>query len=155
MRTKKDLNQLLKIYSEFSNFDNSGISKKELLTAANSFVEIAKGSVSKEHIIEPPIKHNYYSQNTYDFLKIHVRFWKSMSAFYLKTKFSESLRNLQFFGSKIIEIGSLSTKNHTETDPYVDVSIFEKNHALFFEFPYCNFLKIQSTLTFLFRDRIQ
>ena len=69
MKQKTNLKDILKIYSEFSYYENIGLSKKEILYAAKKFAEVAHGSLSDEYIRDYSHRHNYFSQDTYTFME--------------------------------------------------------------------------------------
>ena len=65
MRQKTHLKDLLEIYSEFSRYENTGLSKKELLYAAKKFAEVAHGSSSDEYVNDYINRHNYLIKVSY------------------------------------------------------------------------------------------
>ena len=68
MRKKIHLKDLIKIYSEFSNYENKELRKKELLYATKKFTEVVQGSSKDEYVKDYVNRHNYYSQDTYSFM---------------------------------------------------------------------------------------
>ena len=85
MRQKTHLKDLLKIYSEFSRYENTGLSKKELLYAAKKFAEVAYGSPTDEYGNNFANRHNYFSQDTYSFMSNNP--WSVMNEY--KSYYSE------------------------------------------------------------------
>ena len=100
MRQKTHLNDLLKIYSEFSRYENTGLSKKELLYAAKKFAEVAHGSSSDEYVNDYINRHNYFSQDTYSFMSNNP--WSVMNEY--KSHYSEDYSDTYSIPMKSINV---------------------------------------------------
>ena len=59
------LDEVIEVFTEFSDLDDGEFSSKELFLAANNFLEIARGKISKEKINERQGYPSYYAQDTY------------------------------------------------------------------------------------------
>ena len=59
------LDEVIEIFSEFSDLDDGEFSSKELFLAANNFIDIARGKVSKEKVNDRKGYPSYYAQDTY------------------------------------------------------------------------------------------
>ena len=59
------LDEVIEIFTEFSDLDDGEFSAKELFLAANNFLEIARGKISKEKINDRKGYPSYYAQDIY------------------------------------------------------------------------------------------
>ena len=59
------LDEVIEIFTEFSDLDDGEFSSKELFLAANNFIEIARGKISKHKINDRQGYPSYYAQDTY------------------------------------------------------------------------------------------
>ena len=100
MRQKTHLKDLLKIYSEFSRYENAGFSKKELLYAAKKFTEVANGTTTNEYVNDYTNRHNYFSQDTYSFMSNNP--WSVMHEY--KSHYSEDYSDTYSIPMKSINV---------------------------------------------------
>ena len=74
------LDEVIEVFTEFSDLDDGEFSSKELFIAANNFLEIARGKISKEKINDRQGRPSYYSQDTYTVMT--KKPWKTYYEYY-------------------------------------------------------------------------
>jgi hypothetical protein len=59
------LDEVIDVFTEFSDINDGEFSSKEIFLAANNLIEIARGKVSKDKINDRQGYPSYYAQDTY------------------------------------------------------------------------------------------
>ena len=66
--TRDHLLEVVDVFTEFTQFNNDEFSSEELMHAADTFVKVTKGKVSKEKSKEAPRVPTRHSMNTYSII---------------------------------------------------------------------------------------
>ena len=74
------LDEVIEIFTEFSDLDDGEFSAKELFLAANNFIDIARGKISKEKVNDRNGYTSYYAQDTYTVMTRKP--WKNLYDYY-------------------------------------------------------------------------
>ena len=68
IKNRDELSDLIDILDEFMDLDDCQFSFEELSTAANSFLQTAKGEVAKQKVRAPRLSHHSAPLDTYDMI---------------------------------------------------------------------------------------
>jgi len=66
--TRDHLLEVVDVFTELSKFSNDEFTSEELMNAADTFVKVTKGKVSKEKIRETPSAPTRHSMDTYSMM---------------------------------------------------------------------------------------
>ncbi len=83
--------ELMEVFNEFADFDDGEFSNAELLSAANNFIDINRGKVSREKVYEHKGNTSYYAQDTYTVMT--KRPWKNFYDYYGAHDFCDKSNN--------------------------------------------------------------
>ena len=77
--TRDHLLEVVDVFTEFTQFNNEEFSSEELMKAADTFVKVTKGKVSKEKVKEGPKVPTRHSLDTYTVMTNQP--WLAISTF--------------------------------------------------------------------------
>ena len=66
--TRDHLLEVVDVFTEFSQFNNDEFTSEELINAADTFVKVTKGKVTREKIKEAPSVPTRHSMDTYSMI---------------------------------------------------------------------------------------
>ena len=85
------LDEVIEIFTEFSDLDDGEFSSKELFLAANNFIEITRGKISKEKVNDRKAYPTYHAQDTYTVMT--GKSWKTYCEHYDANQLSDPCCN--------------------------------------------------------------